>query len=229
MEFRHPGNRIIRNYGYADENGKNSRRTTLGSCSSGTADNIHAVSGHGKNTADVWPESAAKQGAELRKLRKAVDVISQVFPLPVIGVDVHGIVTRWNRAAALIMQKHSEIGYKIANSSSAIASIADLVLYHHERWDGKGYPLGLGKDNIPLIARIITIVDAYDAMTNDRPYRKGMNKGEALEEIRKCSGAQFDPYLAKVFINCMQPVVYNDAADIIHIGNWIKKAGLNVK
>jgi HD-GYP domain-containing protein (c-di-GMP phosphodiesterase class II) len=98
-----------------------------------------------------------------------------------------------------IIKKHPEIGYRVARSSPDLIQIAKGILYHHERWDGKGYPEGLKGNKIPLISRIVAIADAYDAMTNDRPYRKAMSKNKALGEIERESGAQFDPSLAKIF------------------------------
>ncbi len=98
-----------------------------------------------------------------------------------------------------IIKKHPEIGYRVARSSPDLIQIAKGILYHHERWDGKGYPEGLKGNKIPLISRIVAIADAYDAMTNDRPYRKAMSKKKALGEIERESGAQFDPSLAKIF------------------------------
>lgn len=98
------------------------------------------------------------------------------------------------------MKKHPEIGYRIAMSSPNLAPIAEYILCHHERWDGSGYPRGLKGKNIPLISRIISIADSFDAMTEDRIYRKAMSKDEAIEEIRKCSGTQFDPDIAQIFI-----------------------------
>lgn len=76
--------------------------------------------------------------------------------------------------------------------------------YHHERYDGKGYPEGLKGDDIPFIARIIGVADAYDAMTADRPYRKGMSNEVAIDEIKKGAGTQFDPTIAKVMITLIE-------------------------
>lgn len=101
------------------------------------------------------------------------------------------------------MRKHSEIGYRIAMASPELMSIAYYILTHHEHWDGNGYPQGLAGDNIPLLSRILSLADAYDAMTEDRPYRKGMSKQSAIEEIRRNSGTQFDPKLAEIFINIL--------------------------
>ena len=100
----------------------------------------------------------------------------------------------------VIMKKHPEIGYRIAMSTPELQLIADYILCHHERWDGNGYPNGLAKEQIPLLSRIISVVDAYDAMTEDRSYSKAKTKDAAIEEIRKNAGSQFDPYIAKLFI-----------------------------
>ncbi|MDD5659447.1 MAG: histidine kinase N-terminal 7TM domain-containing protein [Actinomycetota bacterium] len=102
-----------------------------------------------------------------------------------------------------IIQKHPEIGYRIATSSIELLVIAEGILAHHERWDGKGYPKGISGDQIPIIARIITIVDSFDAMISDRPYRKALGIDEAISELKRCSGTQFDPVIAKKFINIL--------------------------
>ena len=78
-----------------------------------------------------------------------------------------------------------------------------IILYHHERYDGRGYPSGLKGDEIPYLARILTVVDSFDAMTSSRPYNNKMTFEEAFEEIRKCSGSQFDPVIAEKFIEIM--------------------------
>lgn len=101
------------------------------------------------------------------------------------------------------IKRHSEIGYYIAKEFREASPIDELILTHHERWDGKGYP-GLLKDKeIPVVARVFAIADAYEAMVNGRPYRKRMTSKEALNEIREKSGTQFDPYLAQMFVEIM--------------------------
>ncbi len=100
----------------------------------------------------------------------------------------------------IVMRKHPEIGYRIAMSTPGLESIADYILSHHERWDGKGYPRGQQEKEIPLLSRILAVVDAYDAMTEDRVYRKAMSKEEAVNEIKDKAGTQFDPYVAKLFL-----------------------------
>lgn len=98
------------------------------------------------------------------------------------------------------MRRHSEIGHRIALAAPDLAPIADWILKHHEWWNGQGYPLGLSGEEIPLECRILAIADAYDAMTSDRPYRKAMSHEEAIMEIEKGAGTQFDPALAEKFI-----------------------------
>ena len=100
----------------------------------------------------------------------------------------------------VIMKKHPEIGYRIAKSASELEPIAEYILTHHEKWNGKGYPKGLKGEEIPLLSRILAVVDAYDAMTEDRVYRKAMSKEEAIMEILANAGEQFDPEIAKIFI-----------------------------
>ncbi|MDK2882963.1 MAG: hypothetical protein PWP58_1299, partial [Bacillota bacterium] len=75
-----------------------------------------------------------------------------------------------------------------------------LILKHHEKWDGTGYPLGLKGEDIPIECRVLALADAFDAMTGERPYRRAKTVEEALEEIRRCAGTQFDPVLAEMFI-----------------------------
>lgn len=99
----------------------------------------------------------------------------------------------------LEMQRHSEIGYRIAQSSPDLVPIADLILRHHEWWNGNGYPLKLKGEGIPIECRISAIVDAFDAMIYDRPYRQALSWEEAFSELRKGAGIQFDPHLVDQF------------------------------
>ena len=104
-----------------------------------------------------------------------------------------------------IVKKHPETGSRIARSTEEFAHVAEDILSHHERWDGTGYPRGLKGRNIPLLARITAVVDAYDVMTNGRPYKAPLSQAEALEECRRCSGTQFDPELVEIFLEISAP------------------------
>ena len=105
------------------------------------------------------------------------------------------------------IQRHPEIGFRILSSSDEFLEIARYVFEHHERWDGKGYPKNLIGTEISLQARIIGVADAFDAMTCDRSYRKGLSEEEAVAEIIRCSGTQFDPDVSRVFL---EKVLKND-------------------
>ncbi len=98
------------------------------------------------------------------------------------------------------VKKHPDIGFRILSSSFEMKELANLTLFHHERWDGKGYPQGLKGEEIPVLSRIISIADSYDAMTSDRPYRKALTKEEAIDQILENLGSQFDPRIAKAFV-----------------------------
>jgi len=104
------------------------------------------------------------------------------------------------------IKRHPEIGYRILSMVNDMSDIANYILYHHERWDGNGYPRKLSGVDIPLQSRIISIVDAYDAMTSERSYKIGLSKEEAIMELKKCAGTQFDPDLIDVFIFQVLPL-----------------------
>lgn len=103
------------------------------------------------------------------------------------------------------IKKHPEAGFRILSTSNDMADLADYVLAHHEQWDGKGYPRGLKGEEIPYMSRIISIAEAYDAMTSKNPYRRPMSERKAYLEIRKNSGSQFDPVLSKLFLQEVWP------------------------
>jgi diguanylate cyclase (GGDEF)-like protein/PAS domain S-box-containing protein len=99
-----------------------------------------------------------------------------------------------------IMRQHSEIGYRIAVSMPQLKHIAEYILYHHERWDGTGYPEGLKGERNPIASRILSVADAFDAMTNDRVYRRAIPIEDAIKEIKHNAGTQFDPNIAELFV-----------------------------
>ncbi|MEL7624218.1 MAG: HD domain-containing phosphohydrolase [Clostridiales bacterium] len=101
------------------------------------------------------------------------------------------------------MRRHPEIGYRIVQATPELSRVANLILSHHERWDGKGYPRKLAGKQIPLLCRILAVTDAYDAMTNDRSYRKAMSSQAAVLELKRNAGSQFDPEIVEIFIQIL--------------------------
>ncbi len=122
-----------------------------------------------------------------------------------IALNILDKAEKLNEEEWLVIKKHPEVGYRILSATSDMAEIAKYVLMHHERVDGKGYPQGLKGSEIPLQAKVITIADAYESMTGNRPYKRKMSKNEAIEELRRCAGSQFDSTLVKVFIEEVLP------------------------
>ncbi len=102
------------------------------------------------------------------------------------------------------MQKHATAGYRILHSFDKTMDIAEIVLYHHERWDGKGYPKGIKGEEIPRLARMIALAESYDRMTNSSQNTKKMTARQALDEIRKNAGTQFDPEIAQIFARLIE-------------------------
>jgi len=132
-------------------------------------------------------------------------LLARFHDLGKVGIPDHilfkqGILTEeeWEQ-----MRKHCEIGHRIASSVPELKPIADWILKHHEHWDGTGYPLGLKGEEIPIECRILAIIDAYDAMTSDRPYHKAVTKEEAISEFKRCAGTRFDPHLVEKFIQIL--------------------------
>jgi response regulator RpfG family c-di-GMP phosphodiesterase len=107
------------------------------------------------------------------------------------------------------MKKHSRWGADVAKTAQLPEPVVNIALYHHERFNGEGYPLGLKSINIPLEARVVAIADAFDAMTSDRPYRKKLSKEEAIAVITKSKSSSFDPALVDIFVSVITDFVFN--------------------
>lgn len=117
-----------------------------------------------------------------------------------------------NEEERKIMQQHTVKGYRIAKSSPELAEIADCILSHHEKWDGTGYPNGLKGEDIPLLARVISAVDSHDVMVHNRPYHTAMPEQAAIDELKACSGTQFDPHVVEVFTALLEREELNKEA-----------------
>lgn len=133
-------------------------------------------------------------------------LLAEFHDIGKVGTPDHLLfkLTRLTSKEYVEVQRHCEIGHRIALYTPGLAPIADLILKHHEWWNGKGYPLGLKGDKIPVECRVLAIADAYDVMTSDRPYRRSMSHGEAVAELRRCSGTQFDPDMVSKFIKVLK-------------------------
>ena len=160
--------------------------------------------GHSKNVATIASLIAEKLGLNDELIRKTYwaalvhDVGKIVVPSSILNKE-----TKLTLEEFEVIKKHPVYGHDFLSTSPELRDLARYVFHHHERWDGKGYPAGISGEEIPLISRIIMVADSWDAMRSDRPYRKGLSKEKATEEILKHSGAQFDPNIAKVFIKML--------------------------
>ncbi|MHC1786760.1 MAG: PAS domain S-box protein [Christensenellales bacterium] len=138
--------------------------------------------------------------------RDRLELLATLHDIGKVGIS-ESVLTKQGKLSEdewVEMKRHPEIGYRIAVSSPDLMPIAEGILCHHEWWNGSGYPQGLSGENIPLLSRILAVADAYDAMTQDRPYRKAMTHEQAIAEIRRCSGTQFDPEIAQIMIESVQ-------------------------
>lgn len=184
---------------------------------------------HSKRLADFSERLALSVGLIPEHVSEIV-LASRVHDLGKIGISneillKQGPLTDEERHA---MEDHPAIGANILSSYSAFQNSVEIVRHHHERWDGKGYPDGLKGEGIPIGSRIISVVDAFDAMTADRPYRKGMSVDMAVERLKDSIGSQFDPRICAAFIQNLiedgayvprqsQPdlhIVHRDAASV---------------
>jgi HD-GYP domain-containing protein (c-di-GMP phosphodiesterase class II) len=104
-----------------------------------------------------------------------------------------------------LIKQHPDAGARILEAIPFLDPVVPVVRFHHERWDGRGYPTGIAGEEIPYLARVLAVADAFDAMTTDRPYRKAMSIDDARREIEACAGAQFDPEIARVFVGACLP------------------------
>ena len=156
------------------------------------------TSGHSLRVADMSLDLARVMGIKGIELEN-IHIAAHLHDIGKMGISENIL----NKRGKLLphewaqVQLHPEIGYNILCKSKQLYKIAQIVLYHHERWDGKGYPKGLVKDKIPLGSRIICVADSIDAMTSARPYREAMLWEECMQEIIINKGIQFDPVVVE--------------------------------
>lgn len=149
--------------------------------------------------------------------------VAQVLRVPPGDVDVLGYVTSvhdvgMTRLAGMLpgagqpldenernlLMQHPEVGVEVIRPLEYQGTVRDVILAHHEWWDGSGYPRGIKGEEIPVAARILSVVDAYESMTAGRPHRPSLPHEEAVAELRRCSGRQFDPDVVEVFIELLE-------------------------
>jgi diguanylate cyclase (GGDEF)-like protein len=161
--------------------------------------------GHGDRLQSLMESFAGSLGIPGRNMADLI-LFSQFHDIGKVGIPDQILFKPAKLTAEefTVMRQHCEIGYNIAKSAPDLVPIANWILRHHEWWNGKGYPFGLTGEDIPLACRMLSIIDAFDAMTNDRPYRKALPCEHALQELKKFSGSQFDPNLVKPFVTLIQ-------------------------
>lgn len=157
---------------------------------------------HSKNVSKICKAMGIAMKLSEKEIYE-LDLLGNMHDIGIIAIDENIL----NKSGGLNdeewyqLKKHSEVGYHIVSSSNDLAFLGNYILAHHEWYDGSGYPKGLKEEEIPLMSRILSIADAYDAMISDRPHRKAFTKDEAVNEIIKYSGKQFDPELSKIFVD----------------------------
>lgn len=155
------------------------------------------TSGHSNRVGDMSFDLAKLIGMKRTQLRN-IHIAAHLHDIGKIGIPDSIL----NKASTLLpheweqIKSHSQIGYNILKKSHKLNKISKIVLYHHEKWNGSGYPEGLKEEKIPLGSRIIAVCDSIDAMLTDRPYRKALTIQECREEILANKGIQFDPVIA---------------------------------
>ena len=152
-----------------------------------------------------WLKLNKKQLADLRLLARVYDLGKINMPDRLIHQHLSQKKESLSGAEHEAIRRHPEIGYRIAATSPELSGVAELILRHHEHYNGSGYPLGLKGEEIPLLCRIIAIIIAYSAMINQRPYSKVLSSADALAELKRCAGTQFDPQLVEQFIMLFEP------------------------
>ncbi|MCG2791861.1 MAG: HD-GYP domain-containing protein, partial [Actinomycetia bacterium] len=154
-------------------------------------------------------EYAEKIARKLRLNEYDVEVLTNLANLHDIGkvqidLSVLNKPGKFDDADWVEIKKHPEVGYKIVKEIVFLKNSAEAILYHHERINGKGYPYGIKGDKIPLFAKILTVADAYDAMTSDRLYRPVLTQKKAIKELQECADKEFDRKISSIMIEIIK-------------------------
>lgn len=155
---------------------------------------------HSQRVGGICKRIAEKMNFDKDNINK-MKIAGLMHDIGKIGIDekILNATRKLSEEEGEQIKKHSEIGYRILSSANEFSEIAEYVLEHQERWDGSGYPKGLKGEEISIQARIIAVADAFDAMTGERPYGKVLTVHQAMQELQKCAGTQFDPEVVKIF------------------------------
>ena len=163
--------------------------------------------GHSDRVARVAVRLAEELGCDA-KMRKTLYLAGLLHDVGKIGIDDHVLrkAERLSDAEYEHIKQHTEIGHRILHDLPKLEEVLQVVLHHHESWDGGGYPHHLGSERIPFGARIVAVADAFDAMSSDRPYRKGMSDEEVDQILRDGAGRQWDPEVIDAFFRCRDEI-----------------------
>ena len=201
-EFKKADDMMYRNKMLNKSSNKN---TILKVLLSALSEKDYITAGHTDRVLEICKKIAQKMNLDNDKKDKLF-LLSEVHDIGKIAIpdSILNKPGKLNDEEWEIMKTHCEKGYRIAINSEELLNVADLILKHHERWDGNGYPLGLKGEDIPIECRILSIIDSYDAMISQRPYNKIKTKEEAIDEIINGSEKQYDPFLVNVFIKVVK-------------------------
>ena len=167
----------------------------------------HYTKGHSQSVANYTRLVGEKLGLEPKKLDQAFysallhDLGKALIPHKILSKKGQLTEEEYDE-----IKKHPSFGHEILKNMESFEDIAKNILFHHERLDGKGYPIGIKEKEIPIVSRIISVTDAFDAMTTTRSYRRKMSKDEAIKELQDHSGTQFDPIIVDEFIKILNKI-----------------------